>query len=93
MRSQPIDRITVVTDGIICGHTGRIWLRRRRRLLVATEALMLQGCTLCNTHFSYADRSAIAARECANGYVAATLLTAMYCHFPFCWLHPPRISP
>ena len=99
MRSQPIDRIAVVTDGTICGHTGRIWLRRRRRLLVATEALMLQGVTLRehpelsgNTHCSYADKSAIAARECGNGYVAATLLTAMYCQFPFFWL-PPRLDP
>lgn len=54
---------------------------------------MLQGVTLCE-HRSYADKSAIAARECAaNGYVAAALLTAMYCHFPFCWLHPPRLDP
>ena len=91
MRSQPIDHLKVITDGIIYGPLGRIWLRRRQRLMLAGEAMMLQGFTISDpdadfaSNTSYMDMIDIAARESANGFVTATLLTSVLCCFPCYW--------
>ena len=99
VRSQTIDHINVVTGGVIIGTSGRIWLRKRQRLLVASEALMLQGFTMSDdpgvnfdADMSYADMRVIAARGSPSGYVAATLLTSLCCHFPFHWRTLPQVQ-